>query len=140
MGLDPHKTKVVSPDAGGVYRAKQFREGLAMMGLDASLAMIIKQRSADTTIQSMDLVGEVDGCDVIMVDDMIDTAGTLTKAAKNLKDMGAKRVHLTLTLIMSLFFISSLAELKMVYIIFVQNLICLGIRLRHSWFVLWPRL
>jgi ribose-phosphate pyrophosphokinase len=93
QNLDPALTKVVSPDAGGVYRAKQFREGLDQMGMNAGLAMIIKQRAQDTTITNMDLVGEVEGCDVIMVDDMIDTAGTLTKAAAELKRMGAKRVY-----------------------------------------------
>lgn len=92
QGLNPSTTKVVSPDAGGVYRAKQFREGLNDQGLDVGLAMIIKQRAQDTSITNMDLVGDVDGCDVIMVDDMIDTAGTLTKAAAELKAMGAKRV------------------------------------------------
>jgi len=92
LGLDPKTTKVISPDAGGVYRAKQFREGLASMGLDAGLAMIIKQRAQDTSITAMDMVGEVNGCDCIMVDDMIDTAGTLTKAASELKTFGAKRV------------------------------------------------
>ena len=67
---------VVSPDAGGVYRAKRFREGLnlAAPGLDAGLAMIIKQRPKAGVIERMDLVGTVDGCDVIVLDDMIDTA------------------------------------------------------------------
>lgn len=92
LGLDSKTTKIVSPDAGGVYRAKQFREGLSWMGLDAGLAMIIKQRVEANKIGSMDLVGEVDGYDVIMVDDMIDTAGTLTKAANELQAMGARRV------------------------------------------------
>merc|ERR1719242_2740706 len=93
LGLDPNRTVVVSPDAGGVYRAKQFREGLKAMGLDAGLAMIIKQRAAAGVIGSMDLVGEVEGCDVIIVDDMIDTAGTLCKAGAELKKRGAKKVY-----------------------------------------------
>jgi len=92
LGLDPEKTKVVSPDAGGVYRAKQFREGLSWLGMDTGLAMIIKQRLEANKVGTMDLVGDVDGYDVIMVDDMIDTAGTLTKAAAELRNMGAKRV------------------------------------------------
>ena len=85
---------VVSPDAGGVYRAKQFREGLnlAKPGADAGLAMIIKQRPKAGQIERMDLVGAVDGCDVVIVDDMIDTAGTLCTAASNLKANGARRV------------------------------------------------
>ena len=73
---------IVSPDAGGVYRAKKFREGLKKhYKVDAGLAMIIKQRRKAGEIESMDLVGSVDGSDVVIVDDMIDTAGTLCKAA-----------------------------------------------------------
>jgi ribose-phosphate pyrophosphokinase len=54
--------------------------------------MIVKQRTRPNEIGRMDLVGDVQGCDVIMVDDMIDTAGTLTAAAHELKVMGAKRI------------------------------------------------
>jgi len=92
LGLQGNRTIVVSPDAGGVYRAKRFRDGLRELGIEAGLAMIIKQRQGANMIESMDLVGQVDGCDCIMVDDMIDTAGTLTKAATELKRHGAKRV------------------------------------------------
>jgi ribose-phosphate pyrophosphokinase len=84
---------VVSPDAGGVYRAKKFREALSKKHeVDSGLAMIIKQRSGANMIESMDLVGSVDGCDAIIVDDMVDTAGTLCKAAEVLKEFGARRV------------------------------------------------
>ena len=84
---------VVSPDAGGVYRAKQFRDGLSKKyDIDASLAMIVKQRAKASEIERMDLVGSVDGCDVIIVDDMVDTAGTLCKAAQMIKENGARRV------------------------------------------------
>ncbi|CAN0332366.1 unnamed protein product, partial [Discosporangium mesarthrocarpum] len=90
---DLHNPVVVSPDAGGVYRAKKFREGLAQRyGLDAGLAMIIKQRAKANEVDRMDLVGSVEDSDVIIVDDMIDTAGTLCKAASVLKDYGARRV------------------------------------------------
>jgi ribose-phosphate pyrophosphokinase len=92
LGLKGSTTKVVSPDAGGVYRAKRFRDGLKKHGVDAGLAMIIKQRLQANQVGKMDLVGTVDGCDVIIVDDMIDTAGTLTLAAAELKARGAKRV------------------------------------------------
>jgi len=92
MGLRGETTKVVSPDAGGVYRAKRFRDGLSKLGVDAGLAMIVKQRTRPNEIGRMDLVGDVKDCDVIMVDDMIDTAGTLTAAAHELKVMGAKRI------------------------------------------------
>jgi len=84
---------IVSPDAGGVYRAKQFRESLSKKHeVDCNLAMIIKQRAKASEIERMDLVGSVEGCDVIIVDDMVDTAGTLCEAAKMLKENGAKRV------------------------------------------------
>jgi len=84
---------VVSPDAGGVYRAKKFREGLAhKYEMDAGLAMIIKQRAKANAVEKMDLVGNVDDSDVIIVDDMIDTAGTLCKAADTLVEKGARRV------------------------------------------------
>ena len=84
---------IVSPDAGGVYRAKKFRERLnGKFGHDAGLAMIIKQRQKAGAIERMDLVGSVEGCDAIIVDDMIDTAGTLCKAAGELKKHGANRV------------------------------------------------
>lgn len=84
---------VVSPDAGGVYRAKQFREHLEKgYGVTAGLAMIIKQRHKPGEIERMDLVGSVEGSDVIIVDDMIDTAGTLCKAANELQKYGARRV------------------------------------------------
>lgn len=86
---------VISPDAGGVYRAKQFREGLniAQPGADAGLAMIIKQRPKAGAIERMDLVGTVEGCDAIIVDDLIDTAGTLCTAAEQLKQHGARDVY-----------------------------------------------
>ena len=55
--------------------------------------MIVKQRVKPGEIGQMDLVGSVDGCDAIIVDDMVDTAGTLCAAAKMLKDSGARRVY-----------------------------------------------
>lgn len=90
--LKGEQTVVVSPDAGGVYRAKKFRDGLKKYGIDAGLAMIIKQRAHANSIDRMDLVGSVEGMDCIIVDDMIDTAGTLCRAAAELKARGAKRV------------------------------------------------
>eukprot|EP01040_Poterioochromonas_malhamensis_P001098 gene1098-1165_t len=84
---------IVSPDAGGVYRAKQFREALSKKhDVDCGLAMIVKQRAKANEIEKMDLVGSVEGCDAIIVDDMVDTAGTLCKAAEILKEGGARRV------------------------------------------------
>mmetsp|Transcript_22735 Transcript_22735/g.31752 ORF Transcript_22735/g.31752 Transcript_22735/m.31752 type:complete len:504 (+) Transcript_22735:82-1593(+) len=91
---DLHNPVVVSPDAGGVYRAKKFKEGLAYKHdmQDIGLAMIIKQRARAGTVDQMDLVGDVTDCDCIIVDDMIDTAGTLCKAADVLVAKGARRV------------------------------------------------
>jgi ribose-phosphate pyrophosphokinase len=83
---------VVSPDAGGVYRAKKFQSFLNTAETNSGLAMIIKQRLEAGKIEQMDLVGIVNGCDCIIVDDIIDTAGTLCQAAEVLKKYGAKRV------------------------------------------------
>lgn len=69
---------VVSPDAGGVARAKNFQALLQSVGVkDSSLAMIIKQRQGAGQIGSMHLVGNVAGKQAIIIDDIIDTAGTL---------------------------------------------------------------
>jgi ribose-phosphate pyrophosphokinase len=88
---------VVSPDAGGVERAKKFIEGLSWHGVDAGLAIIIKQRAGAGIIEKMHLVGNVDNCDVIIIDDICDTAGTLIQAAKELKNQGARRVFACIT-------------------------------------------
>lgn len=79
----------------GVYTVpKKFRELMSSKyDVDAGLAMIIKQRLKANEIESMDLVGSVQNSDVIIVDDMIDTAGTLCKAAEVLKDFGARKVY-----------------------------------------------
>lgn len=93
-GKDLNNPVIVSPDAGGVYRAKKFKERLEQKYemTDLGLAMIVKQRARAGTVDQMDLVGDVKGCDCIIVDDMIDTAGTLCKAADVLKANGASRV------------------------------------------------
>jgi ribose-phosphate pyrophosphokinase len=88
---------VVSPDAGGVERAKKFIEGLARYCVDASLAVIVKQRASVGVIEKMNLVGSVEDCDAIIVDDICDTAGTLVLAAKELKENGARRVFAAIT-------------------------------------------
>ena len=93
-GKDLHNPVIVSPDAGGVYRAKKFKEGLAYKygWEDIGIAMIIKQRARAGSVDQMDLVGDVSDADCIIVDDMIDTAGTLCKAADVLVAKGARRV------------------------------------------------
>jgi ribose-phosphate pyrophosphokinase len=77
----------VSPDAGGVERARAYSKRL-----NASLAIIDKRRERANVSEVMHLIGEVKGRDCIIVDDMIDTAGTLVGAARALMDKGAKRV------------------------------------------------
>ncbi len=64
---------------------------------DARLAVIVKQRADAGLIESMNLVGKVDGSDVVIIDDICDTAGTLVQAAAELKKQGAKRVFACIT-------------------------------------------
>lgn len=85
-----NETVVVSPDAGGVERARSFAKRI-----DASLAIIDKRREKANVSEVMHVIGEVDGMDAILFDDMIDTAGTITQAAAALKENGAKRVIAT---------------------------------------------
>jgi ribose-phosphate pyrophosphokinase len=79
---------VVSPDVGGVVRARAIAKQLD----DADLAIIDKRRPQANQAQVMNIIGEVKGKTCIIVDDMVDTAGTLCKAADALKDHGAKGV------------------------------------------------
>jgi len=79
---------VVSPDAGGVGRANSFRERIG-----AGLAIIAKQRPQPDVAEVLEMVGEVDGRTAIIVDDMISTGGTLSEAARSLKDRGAIGVY-----------------------------------------------
>lgn len=92
-----HNPVIVSPDAGGVARAKQFQEMLAAYGIESRLAMIVKQRAEAGVIDKMNLIGDVEGSDTIIVDDICDTAGTLVKAAEMLKENGAARVFSAIT-------------------------------------------
>ncbi|MBS0653561.1 MAG: ribose-phosphate pyrophosphokinase [Verrucomicrobia bacterium] len=91
------KPVVVSPDAGGVERAKKFLEGLQANKVSANLAIIVKQRAGAGVVDKMNLVGSVEGCDAIIVDDICDTGGTLVQAAKELKQQGARRVFACIT-------------------------------------------
>jgi len=79
---------VVSPDVGGVVRARAVAKQLN----DCDLAIIDKRRPKANTSQVMHIIGEVEGRTCILVDDMVDTAGTLCKAAEALKDHGATKV------------------------------------------------
>ena len=79
---------VVSPDIGGVVRAR----AIAKLLNDTDMAIIDKRRPRANVSQVMHIIGDVAGRDCVMVDDMIDTGGTLCKAAEALKERGAKRV------------------------------------------------
>lgn len=96
-GLKLENAVVVSPDAGGVERAKDFRDQLGKNGVKAEFAMIIKQRKEAGVVGQANLVGDVKGKDAIIIDDMCDTGGTLVKAAEELKKFGARRVYACIT-------------------------------------------
>lgn len=83
---------VVSPDAGGTERARAFAKRL-----NAGLAIIDKRRSAANISEVMHIIGDVSGKTCIVVDDMIDTAGTLCQAASALKEHGAGDIYATAT-------------------------------------------
>jgi ribose-phosphate pyrophosphokinase len=85
--LDHPKRTLVSPDAGGAERARAYAKRL-----DAELAIIDKRRSDDGTTEVMNVIGDVEGRTCVIQDDIIDTAGTITKAAMALRENGAERV------------------------------------------------
>jgi len=79
---------VVSPDVGGVVRARALAKQL-----DCDLAIIDKRRPKANVSEVMHVIGDIEGRNCVIMDDMIDTAGTLVKAAEVLKDRGAQRVY-----------------------------------------------
>jgi ribose-phosphate pyrophosphokinase len=79
---------VVSPDVGGVARARAFAKQLG----DAPLAIIDKRRSAHNVAESLTVIGDVAGKTAVLIDDMIDTGGTISQGAKLLRKSGAARV------------------------------------------------
>ncbi|HRG55350.1 MAG: ribose-phosphate pyrophosphokinase [Opitutaceae bacterium] len=79
---------VFSPDVGGMKMASAYADVLG-----ASLGLVAKKRKSATTVEAMSIVGEVAGCDVLLVDDITETAGTLTAAAKLLKENGARSIR-----------------------------------------------
>jgi ribose-phosphate pyrophosphokinase len=87
-----NNTVVVSPDTGGVERARAFGKRLG-----ASLAIIDKRREGPNEAQVMNIIGNVEGKRVLILDDMIDTAGTVVQAANALKDAGAVEVSVCCT-------------------------------------------
>ncbi len=79
---------IVSPDAGGVERARAFAKRL-----HAGLAIIDKRREAPNVAEAMNIIGEVENKNAIILDDMVDTAGTLTQAAQAIKNRGSIGIH-----------------------------------------------
>jgi ribose-phosphate pyrophosphokinase len=79
---------IISPDAGGVERARAFAKRL-----NAELAIIDKRRDAPNEAKAMAVIGDVEGKVAVILDDMVDTAGTLTEAAGALTEKGAKEIH-----------------------------------------------
>lgn len=92
LGYSPEEMVIVSPDAGGVERARHYSKVLK-----CPLAILDKRRSAPNVAEVMHLIGDVSGKRAIIVDDMIDTAGTLTKAAAAVIAHGASSVFAVAT-------------------------------------------
>ncbi len=86
--VKPKDAVAVSPDLGGVTRARNFANRL-----DLSIAIIEKRRPKANVSEVMNLIGEIEGKDCIIIDDIVDTAGTIVKAAAVLKERGARRVY-----------------------------------------------
>jgi ribose-phosphate pyrophosphokinase len=89
---DPTQTVIVSPDAGGVERARSYARRLG-----AGLAIIDKRRAAPNEAEVQHIVGDVRDRVAIVVDDMVDTAGTLSKGAIGLKEAGAQTIYAVAT-------------------------------------------
>jgi len=87
-GQFDHNLAIVSPDAGGVERARAFAKRL-----DADLAIIDKRRSAPNQAKAMAVIGNVRDKVAVILDDMVDTAGTLVEAAEALSLQGAREIH-----------------------------------------------
>jgi ribose-phosphate pyrophosphokinase len=84
---DINNLVIVSPDAGGVERARSMAKRL-----NCSIAIVDKRRERANECEVMHVIGDVDGMDALILDDMVDTAGTMTQAAAAIKDRGAKVV------------------------------------------------
>ncbi|MGY8804436.1 MAG: ribose-phosphate pyrophosphokinase [bacterium] len=83
---------IISPDAGGVERARAYAKRL-----DASLAIIDKRRERANVSEVMHIIGDVKGARCVIVDDMVDTAGTLAEASRSLMEAGAESVYATIS-------------------------------------------
>jgi ribose-phosphate pyrophosphokinase len=82
------KTVVVSPDVGGLKMASAYSQALG-----CNLAIVAKQRKSATETKVQYVIGDVEDCDVLLIDDLTETAGTLTSAAAVLKERGAKKIY-----------------------------------------------
>src|SRR5205823_10352604 len=82
------KTTVVSPDLGGLKMASAYAEALG-----ANLAIVAKERKSATETEALYLIGDVEGSDVLLVDDLTETAGTLTSAASILEKRGGRDIY-----------------------------------------------
>jgi len=89
---DPDRTVVVAPDAGGIKMARAYANTLGVR-----MAIVDKRRMGPDQVASEHLIGEVEGMDVILVDDMISTGGTICDAARMVDGKGASRVSITAT-------------------------------------------
>ena len=87
--IPPENLVVVSPDLGGVKRADKFAKALG-----CGKAIIYKDRTAHNVAKAESLLGDVEGKDCIIYDDIIDTAGTITEAARMLKENGANKIYI----------------------------------------------
>lgn len=90
--MNVNDTVMVSPDVGGVVRARSLAKRI-----DAGLAIVDKRREKAGVSEVMNIIGDVEGKDCIIVDDIVDSAGTLCNAAKAIKDAGAKSVYAYIT-------------------------------------------
>jgi ribose-phosphate pyrophosphokinase len=89
---DQDNLVIVSPDAGGVERARSFAKRL-----NCSIAIIDKRREKANECEIMNVIGDVKGRDTLLLDDMVDTAGTMVQAASALKGKGARKVSAACT-------------------------------------------
>jgi ribose-phosphate pyrophosphokinase len=83
---------IVSPDVGGIKIAASFSSRLKL-----PLAAVDKRRLSDTEVEATAIIGHVEGCDVVLVDDIVTTAGSLAEAARMVKQFGARDVHACVT-------------------------------------------
>jgi len=92
LGMGGEETVVVSPDIGGVARARNFAKVL-----NSPIAIIDKRRPRPNVSEVMNIIGEVEGKRAVIIDDIIDTAGTIVNAAKAIKEKGATEVYAACT-------------------------------------------